>query len=589
MSARSIVALALCWLMMGQVQAAVSSKGLYWVEGATQAYIESITLTEPVQVRLAYSQLPIGGGPVNGRAILAQGVDTLTAVELGAVGEYVELPAGEYSLLAYVDLGQEPVAELALSLQSANGNSIFNGPLSASKALLEHSADSITIQQPFTLDTASSVTFRYTGFEQFETGTLFTDTAFPLVLIRDADGNIAAPLVLNSHDAVQSVMLTAGNYTLAVVASQPDTGATGFFWQLQAGDQHFADKVNLKATDTEYPADVIDLGTTADLQAAEYVLESVWLLGANEAPYAVALAQSGDWQTLNPDNQYRQPLPLSGVYQVYLSHPGGEDAGVGIKIRQVSDGMTRYVKVHTLGEVSLIAEFQASAADRVAIQTDDLEFVNAAASVRYAVTDGAWAESVQEVYGDSQVEFHAPEAGSYFLLGQATAANNGNALLRSRIVSGATILGEGYLSTGEGLLLIQNLNLDSGAYRIALADHNFPGAATAVAIGLYGDDYQYRQYYPTGLNGLARSGELVLEQGAYQLVYQVLTDNDESALLGFEVESMEERTGSGQSDRNANGSGKGGGNGGAFGLLLSLVISRRVLPTRSSYRAGNRG
>ena len=579
MMARLLLALVLGALLNSQVYGALAKEGLYWVQGSTQTVIESVSVTEPTRVRLAYSQIAIGGGPVNGSAILARGVDTYSAVALGAAGNYVDLPAGEYSLLAYADLGLEPVAELLLNLQTDTGNVLYNESLSARKILFEEDSDSVTVQQPFVVDNGQSqVEFRYTGFEQFDVADLFADIAFPVVLITDSDEAIVATFPLTSHSMSDAVTLPVGTYSLTIAAALPDVGASGFFWQLQVGEQRYGDKVNLKADNVPNPPEVIALGETDDFAKAQYLLESVWLLGAGNAAYGVTLEQGDNWFTLSPENEHVLPATLEGSYQMYISHPGGENAGVGIKIKRRDDGITQFSTCLPVGNVRLIGEFQVNSPEVVSIYSDDLEFVNSVESVRYAVTDGAYGISSQVVYGDSQIDVPIPTPGTYCLLGQAIVVNNGNALLRSRVVSGSSLLGEGYLNAGEGLVLIQNLEVARGTYRLALADHSFPEAASAVAIGLYGEENRYRKYYPNGLIGMAGSGDLTLAAGTYQLAYLVLTDAEESALLGYALESVEDSSSDPQPDRNANGGGDGGGgSGGAFNLFfLAFLLGMRI-------------
>ncbi|MEE2729368.1 MAG: hypothetical protein VYA55_01045 [Pseudomonadota bacterium] len=563
--------------------AAVTS-GLVFVNGNTPAHTHEVVLEQATTVSLAFSQLPIGGNIVAGQAVLAQGASRLLAVDLNATTPAeVALAPGRYSLLAYVDLGGETVAEVVLSLNNIGGASLYNEQLTVSKSETEQGAQRVTVLQDFTLDSATDVIFSYTSFEHFDVADYFADTATaPAVLISSSDGAFNQAVVLTELAQTQSVSLPADRYTLTLLANIPEQAVAGFFWSLQAGTQYFGDKVLLNGTGSEPVADVLALGSTGALPAAQYELTSGWLMNEADPEYALFVSRENEQWSLSADNQFQQTASLTGDYRIYLVHNGQTDAAVGLQIREQGSDVVRFSDAYPLGDVQKLDAFDLASAKSLFIDTRDYRFVSAFATVQYAITDGSLVLNSPLVTDEGSVDMGSLSPGHYFLLGRASAHVGGNSLVEVTLRDSAGVsISRRLLTAGQGVVAARQVSVSGGRFELSMTDMMFPGPAAQIALGLFGqgNDHRYVRYLPVSAGGV-EVDTLDLQSGDYLLTFLIVPDDEESALFGFQLDSLSSTPPTNSGSRGSNGSGGGGGGGTLawFGLLsLSFLLARRFV------------
>ena len=564
-----------CVFAFGSVSYGSVISGLVLVEGNTPVHTDQLILQENTVVRLAFSQLQIGGGTVSGKALIAQGAQQFLVVDLNAdENPEIALAPGTYNLLAYVDLDAEPVAEVVLAVDTAEGVSLYNQALTVSPRDGAVVDNNISVLQPFVLAVESDVEFSFTSFEQYDVSGYFADDVNPpAVMLSNSDGSVRIPILITETTEKSLFSLAPGNYFLSIVAQIPEQAVSGFFWTLNAGGQSFGDKVLLNGTDSESVMDVLEVGLTGNIPASEYQITSAGMLGAGIPGYGLVLEGEDGLHSLSAANDYSLTSELSGEYRILLIGNAQDNVGIGINVRETATAEVVFADVYALGDVGLIGQFELGASQSVSIATQDYRFVNAFASAEYAITDGGAVVVSTAVTEDGVFETGALAPGSYFMLGRLDAFSAGNSLIGVELLgeSGAMLASQ-LLIAGDAIVSAQRFTIAGGQYDFTMSDMNFPQPAAEIALGLFGEDHRYIRYLPANQGGVERE-RLALDSGTYLLAFLIETGDDETALFGYQVDVVEEEPATDSNgNRSSNGSG-GGGGGGSFGLVLMLLMA----------------
>ncbi|MAR90175.1 MAG: hypothetical protein CML06_04750 [Pseudomonadales bacterium] len=576
-----------CFALAGTVVAAETPQGVVFIQGKTSAFTDKVALAQETTLTLAFSQLPTGSEPVTGEAILLNGTTHAVKVALGSTSAEVTLPAGEYNLLAYVELGDATIAETLLAVKPVDSVPLFDEQLSFSKNT-SSANDRMLVTQSFALAQPAEVRLEFSAFDHIEPDAGFAVTGAPRAVIAGTSGS---PVVLDLQAQSDSEVLTleAGPHVLTLTMDLPEEGASGFFWELHAGDQHYQDRVLLVPDGERLPAMISQLPNTPDLAGAAYrILSKAWQPSLPALNFGLHLEREEQW--LHPAAS-GELVDLQGAYNVYISHPSDIDAVI---VYQVQDGNETVVHSDAvaLGQARLLDNLQITSLPTATLQSQDFQFVNLAQQAAYALLNGATIHQTPVFTGSSEHQWNDIEPGAYYLVGVAEAGPAGNALLRATLLdSSQQPLTSAFLFAGDGLTAVEEVDLDAGIYDFALVDMDFPVASQQMAIGLYGEGQEFKKFLPTGGNLSIQLDGLDLAAGQYVLALLLVPKETESLLFAFDLRKEEDPTESEpDSSRSSNGSGGGGGGGSLSplisGLLLLLLVMRAALRNRRTNNGG---